>query len=145
MKEADFVRLLLKNLNGVFHRNHGSRFGTAGLPDIEGCIDGDTVFRAWACIIEAKIGRFLKDGSISLKSPVTNLQCDWLQRYQRQGALSLLAVYMENAENRKNVAVFFIDEWRRKMEDTSYKPRHIKAFRDWNLFDEDFIQRRILT
>lgn len=142
MKESDFVRLLLKNLNGVFHRNHGGRFGTAGLPDIEGCIDGNST------IIEAKIGRFLKDGNISLKSPLTKLQCEWLLRYRCQGAIPLMAIYLENVETRKNIAIFFGSEWIRKMEDSSYQPHHIKSSvfdKYWNLFNEKFIQRRILT
>jgi hypothetical protein len=90
MKESEFVRLLLKNLKGVFHRNHGSEYGTAGLPDIEGCSeDGKSI------VIECKIGKRTRKG-ISLRSPLTKLQAHWLQRYLKNGASAYVAVYLDS-------------------------------------------------
>lgn len=90
MKEADFVRDLRKNFLGVMHKNHGSRFGTAGLPDLEGC------FKSHAVVIEAKIGYLDKRGFVRLKSPLTNIQKHWLLQYHNHGADALLAIYLEN-------------------------------------------------
>jgi len=91
MKEADFVRLLLKNLKGIFHRNHGGRFGVAGLPDIEGCFSGRSV------IIECKMGNQRGD-RIRPKTPITNLQRWWLEAYYSEGAFAFVAIYLEDSK-----------------------------------------------
>ena len=142
MKEADFVRLLLKNLNGVFHRNHGSRFGTAGLPDIEGCNRNFTSQLGQCVVIEAKIGRWTSDGRLRLKSPLTQLQQNWLLKYDRQGALSLLAVYVENEESIKNIVLYQAEAWIKEAETRS---NNIAAVELLEIFDENFVNRRIIT
>jgi len=100
MKEADFVRMLKKNLRGCFHRNHGGPYGTAGLPDLEGC------YLSRAYLIEAKIGHLGRNDRVVLKNKLTETQKHWLREYYNNGAISLLAVYLEDAKK----TIFF--SWR---------------------------------
>lgn len=97
MKESDFVRRLMKNLKGVCHRNHGSAFGTAGLPDIEGCI------KKQSYALELKIGKLKSNNEISLKTPYTSIQNNWLVNYDKEGAFSFLVIYLDNIKK----VVFF--------------------------------------
>lgn len=92
MKESKFVKTLMekKNLKGICHRNHGSAYGTAGLPDIEGCIRKQTY------VLEAKIGKLKSNNEISLKTPYTSIQNYWLVEYDKEGAFSFLVIYLEN-------------------------------------------------
>jgi hypothetical protein len=45
MKESDIVKAIMKYLKTVPHcfawKEHGGMYGTAGIPDIIACIDGD--------------------------------------------------------------------------------------------------------
>lgn len=91
MRESKFVSLLKKNLKGVFHKNHGSAYGTAGLPDLEGCLPGGK-----SIVIEAKMGKLKSNGEISLRSPLTTIQKFWLSEYHKYGAVSIVVVYLEN-------------------------------------------------
>lgn len=101
MLESNFVRLLLKNLRGCFHRNHGGAYGTAGLPDLEGCYRigkdcSEAIGRS--VVIEAKIGHLGRNGQVRLKNKLTTIQKHWLREYHNEGALSLLAVYLEDVK-----------------------------------------------
>lgn len=150
MKEADFVRSLLKNMNGAFHRNHGSRYGTAGLPDIEGCYRGESI------VIECKIGvRNAKTGFVSLASPLTAIQLSWLERYANAGmeerGKSLIAVLL----NKSKQIIFFnlrtvlwMKEASKPIKELPFASRI--EFRPWNFelqfpFFKDALKQKIIS
>ena len=98
MKESAIVTRIRKNFIGVIHKNHGSAYGTAGLPDLEGCSQYGESF-----ILEVKVGSLGRSGQINLKSPLTKIQRFWLERYRDCNAKTFVAVYLEN----KKQIIFF--------------------------------------
>lgn len=136
MKESVVVTKIRKNFLGIIHKNHGSPFGIAGLPDLEGCLSGNVLepgyIRGQSCVIEVKVGHIGRNDRVVLKSPVTKIQEHWLGEYDFYGALALVAVYLED---RKKI-IFFHAPWDLHIEN---------AFTDIGFLNEKFVKKEVWT
>ena len=126
MKESAIITKLRKNFIGVIHKNHGSPYGTAGLPDLEGCLSKQSV------VIEVKVGHIGRNDRVVLKSPVTKIQEHWLSEYKFYGALALVAVYLEDQKK----IIFFSAPWNLHIEN---------AFTDIDFLNEEFVKKEVWT
>jgi hypothetical protein len=139
MKESVIITKLRKNFIGVIHKNHGSAYGTAGLPDLEGCLGcwsnnefGIQSMAGRCFVCEVKVGHIGRNDRVVLNSPLTEIQGYWLGEYYKSGAMALLAVYLED---QKKIA-FFSSPWNFCIDN---------ALRDIPFMKEEFVKKSIWT